>query len=1272
MDAPQQINSPVADYLSQWRRRRNTLRLVRRGGLLLVGSIIWWIAWGAVDRWARLGNAARSILFCAWAVLLLAALWRWKRRNHLGGDDWIQCANQVEACCDGFEQRLQTLVSQQQSATHYQGSPAILQQLESSLQQPMAAYPVRRILPWRRVAPALWRAAAACILLLSLCLINPLGMPRLLARQWLPLANIPPVTRTHIQIILPSQHDVAQDNAVDFAVAVSPPADVVRLLLSDNGRDWTQLYMSPQSPGRYVYHYAALRRDTHFAFAAGDAQTTPLRLKVLTRPAVRQFRVHYQYPSYTRRPPLARTSDDGSLEAPVGTEATLTVIANTDLAGGKLLVGQRVVALTATVEANAWQAKWTIEHDSPLALQMISTGNVVGQGPEHMSVRAVADQPPAIKLLYPTGDVRMRPRDVISVGYQAMDDYGLVKLLLESQVNGGPARTWPIALADNPRWAKADAPLDLALLDLHLGDGVTITLRVIDEKGQESRAEPFYVLIAPQSVSFNTRRRLAELKQAYDLSVAADADLRSAAESLQAPAADEKVLAEAQATSQRRLTAATELLAMRRQALLRAIACEAPPPLCNFLASQVDLTVQHLQQLESLLLINQSAVLERSAILQQVQNLASHSPAGPLLSIWQAQSAQALLAELENFKAPATTQPNSQLNRQRAMAEVQQAMAQLQIDPQAPDAAARLQKLVDAALPLLPTQAVDFASATRQWSDLVSQSDPAASLLVRRLGAAVEAEAVRPDADLPAARDLQLSAKAAENIQADLSGTPAATRPVGPRVQYPAALAALQKEHVMRRAQTPTADKEQQEIIAAAQAARIQMRRWSGSENLLAETPTQIDAGPTTSPANQTLRNLVLEASAQAQRRQYAVAAQLDQAAAPLSGGMPLAASQPSHMGLNMESAAAMHWRRIGQSMRAAQRIDQLLQEQDQLQRQTIAADPAHTRDLAQRQRTLAQAIEQTRSGQREVPEPRQPPTPPPQEENNTREQAILAIQWVQEQLAAMPQTLAQTQRMATVLNPLRHQEQSARDELANVQPDARQAAQRVLDRAAAAAQEALRQAESANAPARAQLAQEYSGKLRPFAPETAEAARALDERLYPALAAVEQSLRGGEISDRTFDSARQAIADVRNRLREALALLIDQDPLVAAKHFARAAAENLQRTPADLAQAQDRQQDARAALSVAWDQSIHQAAAGRMALTPSLAAISNAEPIVSSGALGAPSAPIAAPQLQWNRLRVRQGPAVNSSLRGEDPPGYQEPLKLYFQALGRAPATQP
>ena len=91
---------------------------------------------------------------------------------------------------------------------------------------------------------------------------------------------------------------------------------------------------------------------------------------------------------------------------------------------------------------------------------------------------------------------------------------------------------------------------------------------------------------------------------------------------------------------------------------------------------------------------------------------------------------------------------------------------------------------------------------------------------------------------------------------------------------------------------------------------------------------------------------------------------------------------------------------------------------------------------------------------------------------------------------------------------------------------------------------------------------------------------------------------RGGGASGR---EARQAIDAAQREVARAEDAFAERNPLVAAKWFARAAADALGHKPPDFHRARDYQDRTERALARSWDLSIHRAAAQRLAAVPSM-----------------------------------------------------------------------
>jgi hypothetical protein len=288
----------------------------------------------------------------------------------------------------------------------------------------------------------------------------------------------------------------------------------------------------------------------------------------------------------------------------------------------------------------------------------------------------------------------------------------------------------------------------------------------------------------------------------------------------------------------------------------------------------------------------------------------------------------------------------------------------------------------------------------------------------------------------------------------------------------------------------------------------------------------------------------------------------------------------------------------------------------------------------------------------------------------NARDVAAAQVLGAQEQLAGMPQAMAEGQAAAAARRDAAARASAARQQAQAAAPEQRDAANRAADQAAQDVKDAAARLDRAVAPLMPGAAGALADRLEPFAPESSAARAALSEELVPALATLQQALSSDDsaAADRAASEARRAIESAQRRLAFVQDTLVKRDPLLAAKWFARAAAESLALRPPDVGRARARQADASAALSRAWDQSIHRAASARLAALPSLASIVGPPaPVVKLPGQPVPSAANFPAAREWGRLRAAEGPELHSPLHDTDPPGFEEALRLYFEALGKA-----
>jgi SWI/SNF-related matrix-associated actin-dependent regulator 1 of chromatin subfamily A len=432
-------------------------------------------------------------------------------------------------------------------------------------------------------------------------------------------------------------------------------------------------------------------------------------------------------------------------------------------------------------------------------------------------------------------------------------------------------------------------------------------------------------------------------------------------------------------------------------------------------------------------------------------------------------------------------------------------------------------------------------------------------------------------------------------------------------------------------------------IRTAAAAARRKLALWSRGES---------EQSATEAEALARAQELAMQANADLAQREYESAEQVDER---IVRELRLAERTFPRAADRYEQAR----QEIRRSTEKAKRLDRLATEQQHLT-QGFANPDAATVKAAQ-DRIASEMNEAAEDGADDM-------SGEAAEDEDSRLAAVNAIRSAQERLAAMPQQLRDVEtavgERAAAAARLRQLQQQA------MPPDEQPAAARAMRDA----EEQLREADQRLAerlkPLGDTMAAEISWSLSNYVPETSDAVRGVIEQLRPAMSRLQRAAStGADDVGSAVGEVRDAIDGIQTQLKDAQAALLERDPLTAARAYAAAASTSIGKDPSGAAV---HQQNASVALSRAWDATIHEAAAARLAGLPTM------RPLFAPP----PDAGAAAPQgaagnvttkfpmfFGWGRLPWRPMQSLNASPRTSDPPGYQDALQAYFEALG---VTQP
>jgi uncharacterized protein DUF4175 len=202
----------------------------------------------------------------------------------------------------------------------------------------------------------------------------------------------------------------------------------VRLRLWHAGQEREEK-MVAGGQGSFRHTFNNLREPMRFQAIAGSAASDVGEVKVVEAPAVGNFRIRYQYPDYTRLP--SKTEEGtGHIETLAGSEVRIEMAANKPLARGQLVFDDNTQLPLVVRQDGLLQATAIITRPGGYRVEVQDDLGFTNQ--DHLSYRidVVPDVAPQIDLLAPEPELEIDEGRVITLEYEARDDFGLKELAL--------------------------------------------------------------------------------------------------------------------------------------------------------------------------------------------------------------------------------------------------------------------------------------------------------------------------------------------------------------------------------------------------------------------------------------------------------------------------------------------------------------------------------------------------------------------------------------------------------------------------------------------------------------------------------------------------------------------------------------------------------------------------------------------------------------------------------------------------------------------------
>ncbi len=516
-----QLDPRTRRKLEAFARRRRQLLAVR-GACVLVGTLLAaMMVVALVDRLLVLPELARLGLSATAYVLTLAAFYRASLRWLLKRPALADLARMFEA--DRLDLREEVLSavelggSDPGAASDSPGLRHLIQQRVAVLVEP---YQPVQMLPARRVGRWIATALVAILLCLGLSAIPALRFPQLMARAFLPTANIGRVSSLRITILEPGETDVSIPRGDPVGVVVelsdATTGDVILESYTAGTAARNVIRMEPTGGGRYGTTVVVAEESLHYRVFAGKAATRFYTIHSCLRPHITGFHKTYRYPVYSGLQDQEVSEPAGDLLALQGTTVDLQIEADQPIAGAELWidVGQRRQVIPLNVaNAQLLVGQLQLQQSGTYRVHLVAqdTGFDNKFAPNY-ELMAVADLVPDVRLREPNENKIMPSDALVALAGSAADDIGLTEVRHLVRVNQGP---WQQAIlgTGGGKSFPVQTNWDLQPLGLQSGDIVATKLEATDLKGNVGESVTVQITIGSSGYSAERIDTLAARKQ---------------------------------------------------------------------------------------------------------------------------------------------------------------------------------------------------------------------------------------------------------------------------------------------------------------------------------------------------------------------------------------------------------------------------------------------------------------------------------------------------------------------------------------------------------------------------------------------------------------------------------------------------------------------------------------------------------------------------------------------------------------------------------------
>jgi Domain of unknown function (DUF4175) len=342
-------------------------------------------------------------------------------------------------------------------------------------------------------------AVALVVSLYISSLFFPVGSVRLLAGLIRPPADdIFDLKVTPGNVTVPRGSDVV----VQVTTGGFDPRKAEIYVRYQNSSQWeiSTMEVSPQNLPTFRELLFNLQEPLTYFIDADGHRTKEFNIRVEDLPRVEKMDYTYNYPAYTG---LVPNKQEGATDmvALRGTQVDVVVHGSQLLSGGAIVFSDgKSVPLQPSAEREV-TGKVTIDRNATFRIKLVNTGKQEYTGLEEYSMEALDDEKPIVEFTKPGRDENATSVQEVFTELRANDDFGINKLELHFNVNGGQEQT--VELFQNkgaaPKEISGSHTFFLEEYKMQPGDFVTYYGKAVDTRNPANsvQTDMYFIQIRP-------------------------------------------------------------------------------------------------------------------------------------------------------------------------------------------------------------------------------------------------------------------------------------------------------------------------------------------------------------------------------------------------------------------------------------------------------------------------------------------------------------------------------------------------------------------------------------------------------------------------------------------------------------------------------------------------------------------------------------------------------------------------------------------------------